>query len=46
MFPRAFAGLRLWRDTGVARTGTLDIAPGILGYEWNVVPETNTALPA
>lgn len=37
--PQAFAELRLWRDTGVATAGTLDIAPGIIGYEWNVSPE-------
>jgi Ca2+-binding RTX toxin-like protein len=37
--PAALAGLRVWRDTTVAETGQLDIAPGILGYEWNTSPE-------
>ena len=37
--PAPFAGLRLWRDTAVATSGQLDIAPGILGYEWNTSPE-------
>ncbi len=34
-----FAALRVWRDTTVAQGGALDIAPGILGYEWNTSPE-------
>jgi Ca2+-binding RTX toxin-like protein len=37
--PAPFAGLRVWRDTSVANGGTLDMAPGILGYEWNTSPE-------
>ena len=37
--PAALAGLRVWRDTTVADTGQLDIAPGILGYEWDISPE-------
>ena len=37
--PASFAGLRVWRDTSVAATGELDIAPGILGYEWDTSPE-------
>ena len=37
--PAPFAGLRVWRDTAVANGGQLDIAPGILGYEWNTSPE-------
>jgi hypothetical protein len=37
--PAPFAGLRVWRDTPVATTGQLDIAPGILGYEWDTSPE-------
>ena len=37
--PAALASLRFWRDTTVADTGQLDIAPGILGYEWDVSPE-------
>ncbi|OYX97403.1 MAG: hypothetical protein B7Y80_19850 [Hyphomicrobium sp. 32-62-53] len=37
--PTPFAGLRLWRDTSVAEGGALDLAPGILGYEWNTSPE-------
>jgi hypothetical protein len=36
--PAAFAGLRVWRDTGVSAGGALDLAPGILGYEWDVSP--------
>jgi len=37
--PASFAALRYWRDTGVPETGQVDLAPGIIGYEWNVVPE-------
>ncbi|KQP87258.1 N,N-dimethylformamidase beta subunit family domain-containing protein [Methylobacterium sp. Leaf117] len=37
--PAPFAGLRMWRDTEVAQTGKLDMAPGILGYEWDTSPE-------
>jgi hypothetical protein len=37
--PVPFAGLRIWRDTTVAPSGQLDIAEGILGYEWNTSPE-------
>lgn len=37
--PAEFAGLRVWRDTTVANGGKLDIAPGILGYEWDTSPE-------
>ncbi|MGE0025278.1 MAG: N,N-dimethylformamidase beta subunit family domain-containing protein, partial [Hyphomicrobium sp.] len=36
--PVAFANLRVWRDTSVAATGQLNIAEGILGYEWNISP--------
>ncbi len=36
--PAALAGLRVWRDTTVAATGQLDMAEGILGYEWNTSP--------
>ncbi|SFJ89220.1 N,N-dimethylformamidase beta subunit family domain-containing protein [Caulobacter sp. UNC279MFTsu5.1] len=36
--PAAYAGLRVWRDTGVGPNGALDIAPGILGYEWDASP--------
>ncbi len=36
--PAALGGLRLWRDTTVAAGGAADIAPGIIGYEWNRVP--------
>ncbi|MDB5314180.1 MAG: Cadherin, partial [Rhodospirillales bacterium] len=37
--PAPFAGLRVWRDTGVPSGGQLDLAPGIVGYEWNTSPE-------
>jgi uncharacterized repeat protein (TIGR01451 family) len=37
--PAEFAALRVWRDTGVPLTGLLDLAPGILGYEWDTSPE-------
>ena len=37
--PAPFAGLRVWRNTDVANGGALDLAPGILGYEWNTSPE-------
>ncbi len=34
-----YAVLRVWRDTSIANGGALDIAPGILGYEWNTSPD-------
>jgi len=37
--PATYAGLRVWRDTGVGPGGLFDIADGILGYEWNTSPE-------
>src|SRR5262245_54113809 len=38
--PAQYAGLRVWRGTAVANgSGTFDIAPGLIGYEWDVVPE-------
>ena len=37
--PSDYAPLRVWRDTGIAQGGALDLAPGILGYEWNTSPE-------
>lgn len=37
--PTEYAALRVWRDTTVANGGQLDIAPGILGYEWDTSPE-------
>ncbi|MGV8988750.1 MAG: DUF4082 domain-containing protein [Cypionkella sp.] len=37
--PTELAGLRMWRDTSVAAGGATDIAPGIIGYEWNMVAE-------
>lgn len=37
--PAEFAPLRVWRDTSIAQGGALDLAPGILGYEWNTSPE-------
>ncbi|HKP77733.1 MAG TPA: N,N-dimethylformamidase beta subunit family domain-containing protein, partial [Phenylobacterium sp.] len=37
--PAAYAGLRVWRDTGVGPGGALNIAPGIIGYEWDASPE-------
>ena len=37
--PSGFAALRVWRDTGVPQGGLLDIAPGLIGYEWNTVPQ-------
>lgn len=37
--PAEYAGLRVWRDTTVANGGKLDIAPGILGYEWDTSPD-------
>ncbi|SFC73601.1 DUF4082 domain-containing protein [Tropicimonas isoalkanivorans] len=35
--PEEYSGLRVWRDTSIANGGALDIAEGIIGYEWNVV---------
>jgi len=37
--PAEYAALRVWRDTTVADGGKLDIAPGILGYEWDTSPD-------
>jgi len=37
--PEEFATLRVWRDTSIANGGALDIAEGILGYEWNTSPD-------
>lgn len=37
--PADYSVLRVWRDTDIANGGALDIAPGILGYEWNTSPE-------
>ena len=41
--PSNYATLRVWRDTTVANGGQLDIAPGILGYEWDTSPDDNPA---
>lgn len=35
----ALGGLRVWRDTSVSAGGVNDLAPGIIGYEWNTVAE-------
>jgi len=37
--PAAFAGLRVWRDTGVGPNGAQNLAPGIIGYEWDISPD-------
>ncbi|SDY36924.1 Cadherin domain-containing protein [Jannaschia faecimaris] len=37
--PAELAGLRFWRDTTVADGGVTNLAPGIIGYEWNNVPD-------
>ena len=37
--PSNYASLRVWRDTTIANGGQLDIAPGILGYEWDTSPD-------
>ena len=39
--PSNYASLRVWRDTTVANGGKLDMAPGILGYEWDTSPDDN-----
>ena len=36
--PESYSVLRVWRDTTIADGGQLDIAEGILGYEWNTSP--------
>ena len=37
--PSDYADLRFWRNTAVASgNGASDIAPGLIGYEWDVVP--------
>ncbi|MGD9863062.1 MAG: DUF4082 domain-containing protein [Pseudodonghicola sp.] len=37
--PQQYTPLRVWRDTSIANGEALDLAPGILGYEWNTVPD-------
>ncbi len=37
--PAGYAGLRVWRDTGIGPGGAQDLAAGLLGYEWNTSPE-------
>ena len=37
--PEEFTALRVWRDTSISGNETLDLAPGILGYEWNTTPD-------
>ena len=37
--PRTTRRSGVWRDTSIANGGALDIAPGILGYEWNTSPD-------
>lgn len=37
--PQEFTPLRVWRDTSIANGEALDLAPGILGYEWNTTPD-------
>jgi Ca2+-binding RTX toxin-like protein len=38
--PSEYGSLRVWRNTSIATEGDdLDISNGILGYEWNVVPD-------
>jgi hypothetical protein len=42
--PRRAVELRrpaVWRDTTIANGGQLDIAEGILGYEWDTSPDDN-----
>ncbi|MPZ30959.1 MAG: DUF4082 domain-containing protein [Rhodospirillales bacterium] len=39
--PSNYASLRVWRDTTVANGGSLDMSPGILGYEWDTSPDDN-----
>jgi hypothetical protein len=39
--PSNYAALRVWRDTTIANGGKLDIAEGILGYEWDTSPDDN-----
>lgn len=37
--PGDMAQLRIWRDTSVADNGgAVDIAPGLIGYEWDTAP--------
>ncbi len=43
--PAAYAGLRVWRDTGIGPNGATGIAPGIIGYEWDTAP-TDAFRPA
>ncbi len=44
--PQEYTGLRYWRGTAVANSnGTFDIAPGIIGFEWDTAPD-NASRPA
>ncbi|WP_210529500.1 N,N-dimethylformamidase beta subunit family domain-containing protein [Rubellimicrobium arenae] len=36
--PAGFGGLRVWRGTA-ATDGEMNVAPGVLGYEWDVSPD-------
>lgn len=36
--PAEYAALRFWRDTSISATGGVDLAAGILGYEWDTSP--------
>jgi CshA-type fibril repeat protein len=37
--PGEYSGLRVWRNTAAANSGISGLAPGILGYEFNVSPD-------
>ena len=39
--PANYGSLRAWRDTTVANGGKLNMAEGILGYEWDTSPNDN-----
>ena len=36
--PVSYGALRFWRDTAAA-DGELDMAPGVIGYEWDTAPD-------
>ena len=44
--PQSYSNLRVWRDTAVEGQGISDLGEGIIGYEWNTVPEDENRPPS
>jgi hypothetical protein len=43
--PPQYAGMRLWRDTGMSTSQTTTFPLGTLGYEWDSAPDNGFAPP-